>query len=103
MSLSTGHMDSKPSASRVIGLTSPIPTASGGRNLRQIVLAVVLPAPDRAWQAWKVWAFGSTGLSLNPYSGTWLANLLFSAERVGKGFLAAIVVAVPVGLAIGWN
>lgn len=125
MSLSTGHMDSKPSASRVIGLISPIPTASGGRNLRQIVLAVVLPAvviaiwqmagkdgslfggvlptPDRAWQAWKVWAFGSTGLSLNPYSGTWLANLLFSAERVGKGFLAAIVVAVPVGLAIGWN
>jgi NitT/TauT family transport system permease protein len=125
MSLSTGHMDSKPSASRVIGLTSPIPTASGGRNLRQIVLAVVLPAmviaiwqmagkdgslfggvlptPDRAWQAWKIWAFGSTGLSLNPYSGTWLANLLFSAERVGKGFLAAILVAVPVGLAIGWN
>jgi len=125
MSLSSGHVDSKPSASRVLGLTSPIPTAIGGRNLRQIVLAVVLPAmviaiwqmagkdgslfggvlptPDRAWQAWKVWAFGSTGLSLNPYSGTWLANLLFSAERVGKGFLAAIVVAVPVGLAIGWN
>jgi NitT/TauT family transport system permease protein len=50
-----------------------------------------------------VWAFGSSGLSLNPYSGTWLANLLFSAERVGKGFLVAIVVAVPVGLAIGWN
>jgi NitT/TauT family transport system permease protein len=63
----------------------------------------VLPTPDRAWQAWKVWAFGSTGLSLNPYSGTWFANLIFSAERVGKGFLAAIVVAVPVGLAIGWN
>ena len=63
----------------------------------------VLPTPDRVWQAWKVWAFGSSGLSLNPYSGTWLANLLFSAERVGKGFLVAIVVAVPVGLAIGWN
>jgi NitT/TauT family transport system permease protein len=64
----------------------------------------VLPTPDRVWQAWKVWAFGSnSGLSLNPYSGTWLTNLLFSAERVGKGFLAAILVAVPVGLAIGWN
>jgi NitT/TauT family transport system permease protein len=125
MSLSTGHMDSKPSASRVPGLTSPVLSPAARRNLRQIVLAVVLPAiviaiwqmagkdgslfggvlptPDRAWRAWKIWAFGSTGLSLNPYSGTWLANLLFSAERVGKGFLAAILVAVPVGLAIGWN
>jgi NitT/TauT family transport system permease protein len=64
----------------------------------------VLPTPDRVWQAWKVWAFGTSGgLSLNPYSGTWLVNLLFSAERVGKGFAVAIIVAVPVGLAIGWN
>ncbi len=64
----------------------------------------MLPTSDRAWQACgRFGAFGSTGLSLNPYSGTWFANLIFSAERVGKGFLAAIVVAVPVGLAIGWN
>jgi NitT/TauT family transport system permease protein len=104
---------------------SPIFSPTHRRSLHQILLAVVLPAiviavwqmagtdgslfggvlptPDRAWQAWKVWAFGSTGLSLSPYSGTWLANLLFSAERVGKGFLFAILVAVPVGLAIGWN
>ena len=125
MSLSTGHMGSKPAASRPSGLASPVLTPAGRGSLRQVLLAVVLPAlvvaiwqmagkdgslfggvlptPDRAWQAWKIWAFGSTGLSLNPYSGTWLANLLFSAERVGKGFLAAILVAVPVGLAIGWN
>jgi len=125
MSLSTGHMGSKPTASRAPGLVSPVLSPAGRRSLRQGLLAVVLPAlvvaiwqmagkdgslfggvlptPDRAWQAWKIWAFGSTGLSLNPYSGTWLANLLFSAERVGKGFLAAILVAVPVGLAIGWN
>ncbi|MDO8876704.1 MAG: ABC transporter permease [Pseudolabrys sp.] len=63
----------------------------------------VLPTPDRVWEAWRIWAFGPTGLGLNPYSGTWLANLLFSAERVGKGFLCAIVVGVPVGIAIGWN
>lgn len=97
----------------------------GRRHLRQTFLAVilpliviviwqhggtdgslfggVLPTPDRVWKAWYVWAFGAGGLSLNPYSGTWLANLLFSADRVGKGFLLAIVVAVPVGLAIGWN
>lgn len=63
----------------------------------------VLPTPDRVWEAWRVWAFGPAGLGLNPYSGTWLANVLFSAERVGKGFLCAIFVGVPVGIAIGWN
>lgn len=63
----------------------------------------VLPTPDRVWQAWKVWAFGTAGLGLNPYSGTWLANLVFSAERVAKGFLCAIIVGIPVGIAIGWN
>jgi NitT/TauT family transport system permease protein len=125
MSLSTGQVGAKPSASRGMGLASPILSPAYRRSLRQVLLAVILPAvaiaiwqfagkdgslfggvlptPDRAWQAWKVWAFGSTGLSLNPYSGTWFANLVFSAERVGKGFLAAILVAVPVGLAIGWN
>jgi NitT/TauT family transport system permease protein len=125
MSLSTGRISSKPATSRAPGPASPIFSLAGRRSLRQGLLAVVLPVmviavwqmagkdgslfggvlptPDRAWQAWKVWAFGSTGLSLNPYSGTWFANLIFSAERVGKGFLAAILVAVPVGLAIGWN
>jgi NitT/TauT family transport system permease protein len=125
MSLSTERISSKTAASRPPGLASPILSPAVRRSLRQAALAVVLPAlvitvwqmagtdgslfggvlptPDRAWRAWKVWAFGSTGLSLNPYSGTWLANLVFSAERVGKGFLAAILVAVPVGLAIGWN
>ncbi|MDO9414116.1 MAG: ABC transporter permease [Pseudolabrys sp.] len=63
----------------------------------------VLPTPDRVWNAWQIWAFGPTGMGLNPYSGTWLANVLFSAERVGKGFLFAILVGVPVGIAIGWN
>ena len=125
MSVSTGRICSKPARSRAPGLASPLFSPVEFRILRQALLAVVLPAmviavwqmagkdgslfggvlptPDRAWQAWKVWAFGSTGLSLNPYSGTWFANLIFSAERVGKGFLAAIAVAVPVGLAIGWN
>jgi NitT/TauT family transport system permease protein len=125
MSLSTGRIGSKPGTPRALGLASPILSPVRLRSLRQGLLAVVLPAmviavwqmagtdgslfggvlptPDRAWQAWKVWAFGSTGLSLNPYSGTWFANLIFSAERVGKGFLAAILVAVPVGLAIGWS
>lgn len=132
MSLSTEQINTKPAkspapqaTSRVTGLASSIVSPVSRAGLRQGLLAVilpvvvitiwqmagtngslfggVLPTPDRAWQAWKVWAFGSPGLSLNPYSGTWFANLIFSAERVGKGFLAAIIVAVPVGLAIGWN
>jgi NitT/TauT family transport system permease protein len=119
MSLSIEPISSKSAISRVI--FSPDSRNSLRQGLLAVVLPIVviaiwqlagtngslfggvLPTPDRAWQAWKVWAFGSTGLSLNPYSGTWFANLFFSAERVGKGFLAAIVVAVPVGLAIGWN
>jgi NitT/TauT family transport system permease protein len=125
MSLSTERISSRPATSAAPGLGSLMLSPARRRSLRQGLLALVLPAmviavwqmagtdgslfggvlptPDRAWQAWKVWAFGSTGLSLNPYSGTWLANLVFSAERVGKGFVAAILVAVPVGLAIGWN
>jgi len=132
MSLSTEQINTKPAkspapraASRALGLASSIFSSISRASLRQGLLAVilpvvvivvwqmagtngslfggVLPTPDRAWQAWKVWAFGSPGLSLNPYSGTWFANLIFSAERVGKGFVAAIIVAVPVGLAIGWN
>ena len=125
MSLSTERLSSRPATSAAPGVGWLMLSPARRRSLRQGLLALVLPAlviavwqmagtdgslfggvlptPDRAWQAWKVWAFGSTGLSLNPYSGTWLANLVFSAERVGKGFAAAILVAVPVGLAIGWN
>jgi NitT/TauT family transport system permease protein len=125
MSISTEQLGSKPSHARATGLVSSIFSPASRATLRQGLLAVilpvvviaiwqmagtngslfggVLPTPDRAWQAWKIWAFGTTGLGLNPYSGTWLANLMFSAERVGKGFLVAIVVGVPVGLAIGWN
>lgn len=63
----------------------------------------VLPTPDRVWRAWYVWAFGQNTQMLNPYSGTWLANLLFSAERVAQGFACAIVVGIPLGIMIGWN
>lgn len=62
----------------------------------------VLPTPDGVWKAWVIWAFGPSG-GFNAYSGTWLANLVFSAERVAKGFAGAIVVGIPVGIAIGWN
>lgn len=62
-----------------------------------------LPTPDRVWLAWLNWAFGTATFGLNPYVGTWLQNVLFSAERVAKGFMLAIVIGVPLGIAIGWS
>jgi NitT/TauT family transport system permease protein len=63
----------------------------------------VLPTPTRVLEAWQMWAFGPAGMGLNPYSGTWGSNVLFSAERVLQGFLLAIVVGVPLGVLIGWS
>lgn len=62
-----------------------------------------LPTPDRVWKAWILWAFGNPGFGLNPYAGTWMANVIASAQRVGAGFALAIVVGVPVGILIGWS
>ncbi len=44
-----------------------------------------LPTPDRVWAAWKVWAFGTPGMGLNPYSGTWRRQraVLGAARRQG--------------------
>jgi len=124
MSTSIEPASSETSATR--GLAAPRPGLSlvAGRSIKRGVLAVilpvaviaiwqvagqggslfggVLPTPDRVWKAWVVWAFGPSG-GFNAYSGTWFSNLLFSAERVSKGFLCAIVIGVPAGIAIGWN
>lgn len=63
----------------------------------------ILPTPLKVWDAWVRWAFGSAGMGLNPYSGTWLANVIFSTQRVAQGFAVAIAVGVPIGILIGWN
>ena len=68
-----------------------------------VVFGGALPTPDRVWTAWYNWAFGTPTFGLNPYVGTWLQNVAFSAERVIKGFLLAIVAGVPLGIAIGWS
>lgn len=62
-----------------------------------------LPTPDRVWTAWVKWAFGTAGMGLNPYSGTWAENVMFSTVRVAKGFALAILIGVPLGIAIGWS
>jgi NitT/TauT family transport system permease protein len=40
---------------------------------------------------------------LSPYSGTWLDNVTYSTRRVLQGFALAALVAIPLGLMIGWN
>lgn len=42
-------------------------------------------------------------MGLNPYSGTWATNVLNSSVRVAQGYLAAIVIAIPIGVLIGWS
>ena len=68
-----------------------------------VVFGGALPTPDRVWTAWVTWAFGTPTFGLNPYVGTWAQNVVFSAERVAKGFAVAIVAGVPLGIAIGWS
>lgn len=63
----------------------------------------LIPAPSGVLKAWWVWIAGTGGLSLNPYSGTWAANLWFSLQRVGEGYLLAILLGVPLGVVIGWS
>jgi NitT/TauT family transport system permease protein len=63
-----------------------------------------LPTPDRVWTAWVTWAFGHAGpMTLSPYVGTWADAVGYSAERVAKGFVVAILLGVPLGIVIGWS
>lgn len=68
-----------------------------------LLIEGVIPTPLKVAEAWKVWAFGAGGFTLNPYSGTWWSNLVFSTQRVGQGYLLAILVGVPMGVLIGWS
>jgi NitT/TauT family transport system permease protein len=70
---------------------------------RGAIAGGALPTPDRVWEAWVKWAFGTPTFGLNPYIGTWFENLLFSAQRVARGFAIAIAAGVPLGILIGWS
>ena len=65
--------------------------------------AGILPPPSAVAVGWWDWAFGRDAFGLNSYSGTWLSNVLFSAQRVGQGFLLAVAAGVPLGILIGWS
>jgi NitT/TauT family transport system permease protein len=75
-----------------------------GVELRWVTEGTV-PSPRQVLQSWHMWIFGSGAgkMSLNPYSGTWLDNVAYSTRRVLQGFGLAALVAIPLGLAIGWS
>jgi NitT/TauT family transport system permease protein len=63
----------------------------------------IIPSPAQVLRSWHTWIFGAAKVSLSPYSGTWLDNVTYSTRRVLQGFGLAALVAVPLGLMIGWN
>ena len=63
----------------------------------------LIPSPAQVLRSWHTWVFGAAKMSLSPYSGTWLDNVLYSTRRVLQGFGLAALVAIPLGLMIGWN
>ena len=66
-------------------------------------MAGIVPTPLAVIAGWNDWVFGSAGMGLNPYSGTWLANVQNSSLRVVQGFALAVLLGVPLGLLIGWS
>ena len=66
-------------------------------------MAGILPTPLKVLEGWHAWIFGQAGLGLNPYLGTWVANVQYSTMRVAQGFLLAALIGVPLGLLIGWS
>ena len=63
----------------------------------------IIPSPAQVLSSWRTWIFGSSAATLSPYSGSWLDNVAYSTRRVLEGFGLAALVAIPLGLVIGWN
>lgn len=67
------------------------------------LMAGIIPTPGKVIYSWYDWIFADPGMGLNPYLGTWASNVWYSTIRVIQGFALAIVLGIPLGLAIGWS
>ena len=63
----------------------------------------IIPSPAQVMRSWHTWIFGSSTAMLSPYAGTWVDNVAYSSRRVLQGFGLAALVAIPLGLVIGWS
>lgn len=64
--------------------------------------AALLPAPSTVLWAWTDWIFHTDG-NTQTYSGRWVFDMAASLSRVLAGFAIATVLAVGLGVAIGWS
>jgi len=88
----------------ILGLILPIIICLIWQYLGELPqLAGLLPTPSKVLLGWSDWIFAKPGMGLNPYLGTWGANVSYSASRVFQGFLLACVIGIPLGLMIGWS
>ena len=71
-----------------------------GVTTSQLLPHGLLPTPFATLQGFRTWVLGGAAHG-GPYSGTWLATVAVSTERVVLGFCAAAVVGILLGLAIG--
>lgn len=97
-------MSSAPAARLALGVVVPVLLLlawqyAGSRPQ----MAGIVPTPLKVLEGWHGWIFGSPGLGLNPYLGTWGSNVAYSAQRVAQGFALAALLGVPLGLLIGWS
>jgi NitT/TauT family transport system permease protein len=65
--------------------------------------AGAVPTPAQVAEAWYAWIFADPGMGMNPYLGTWFSNVQNSTLRVIQGFSLAMLLGIPLGLAIGWS
>jgi NitT/TauT family transport system permease protein len=66
-------------------------------------MAGIVPTPVAVMNGFAGWIWGQAGLGLNPYLGTWVANVTYSGSRVVQGFFWAAFLGIPLGLLIGWS
>ena len=67
----------------------------------RLLPASIIPAPSDVLRGWIEWAFGSTGVGLNAYSGTWVASVRGSLLRIVQGYAIAVLIGLPTGVLIG--